>query len=83
MKQASDPSAYLRSHRWVEENGGDLFRTHSSLEWFIRNHRQELIESGELIPRRGPGGHLIGLDFGRVALAIMQRQAGRHQGDAA
>lgn len=84
MKQAYDLADYKPSRRWVDDgDGGERFRTYSSLEWFIRNHRQALINSGELIPRRGPGGHLIGPGFGRVAIAIMQREAGYRQGDAA
>lgn len=75
------PSAtdFRRSRNWVAEFGGDLFPTHSSFEWFVRQHRQELIESGELIIRRGRAGALVGPNFGQIAVAILQRQT-REQG---
>ena len=61
--------------RWVESQGGYVFPTKSSTEWFIRTHKDELIESGVLILRRGSGGSLIGPRFGEVSIAIMQRES--------
>ena len=68
------PADYMRARTWVAQNGGDLFPTFGSLEWFIRQHREELIRSGEMIVRRGPGGILIGPNFGRVAVDILKRE---------
>lgn len=66
---------YRRHRNWVAEYGGDLFPTLGSFEWFVRQHRDELVASGELIIRRGSGGSLVGPNFGRLAVAILQRQA--------
>lgn len=76
--QSSEPHApaeYLRYRDWVAQQGGAVFPTVGSFEWFIRRHRDELIQSGELIVRRGPGGTLVGPGFGRLAVAIMRREA--------
>ncbi|HPE80182.1 MAG TPA: hypothetical protein PKZ35_09245 [Gammaproteobacteria bacterium] len=75
-------AADFRKHRdWVAEHGGDLFPTIGAFEWFVRQHRQELINSGELIVRRGPGGTLVGPNFGRLAITIVQRES-RERGAA-
>lgn len=67
---------HFRKYRnWVAEQGGDIFPTVGSFEWFVRQHRDELMASGELIIRRGSGGSLVGPNFGRLAIAILQRQA--------
>lgn len=71
---------FTRSHDWVIKYGGDVFPTRGSLEWFIRQHRAELIGSGELIVRRGAGGSLIGPGFGRLAVEILQRQTQKATG---
>lgn len=68
---------YRKFRDWVSEHGGDLFPTAGSFEWFVRQHRRELIESGELIVRRGPGGTLVGPNFSRLAVEIMQRESRR------
>ena len=73
---------FRKAREWVSERGGDIFPTLGSLEWFIRTHRHELIRSGQLIVRRGSGGTLIGPEFDRVALQIIQREsAAAHGGD--
>jgi hypothetical protein len=65
---------YMRSRDWVAEHGGPVFPTFSAFEWFVRHHRAELQEAGELIIRRGGGGSLVGPGFGRLAVEIMQRK---------
>jgi len=65
---------FCRYQSWVAEQGGDIFPTKGALEWFVRQHRKELIESGELIIRRGAGGTLVGPGFGRLAVQILQRE---------
>jgi len=77
MPSAYNAVDYLKHRDWVAEHGGAMFPTVGALEWFVRNHRQELIESGELIVRRGPGGTLVGPGFGRLAVEIVQREAQR------
>ncbi|MCG6966260.1 MAG: hypothetical protein LJE59_07110 [Chromatiaceae bacterium] len=68
---------FKKARDWVAEHGGPLFPSFSAFEWFVRSHRRQLIESGELIVRRGPGGTLVGPNIGRVAVEIMQeRQRG-------
>jgi hypothetical protein len=67
-------SDFRRARDWVREEGGGIFPTFSAFEWFKRKHRAELIESGELITRRGTGGDLVGPGFGRKAVEILQRE---------
>ncbi len=65
---------------WHSRNAGGLFPTRSSVDWFIKQHRRELIEQGVLIPGRGRAGSLVDNEqFGRVALEIIrcERTAGR------
>lgn len=74
MQLTYTASDYKRARDWVAENGGDTFPTFSSFEWFLRQHRAELIASGEVIVRRGQVGTLIGPGFGRLAVEILKRQ---------
>lgn len=71
----ADIRAYLRSREWVEQHGGSVFRTHGAFEWFVRQHRDELLASGELIVRKGAGGTLIGPRFGEVVAEILRRES--------
>lgn len=64
-----------RARSWVKENGGDLFSTFSSFEWFARQHRGELLKSGQFFPRGGRGGSLVGPEIDRVVIDIIQREA--------
>jgi len=65
---------FQRARDWVAQEGGAIFPTFGAYEWFKRNHRDELIQSGELITRRGTGGDLVGPNFGGLAVAILQRE---------
>jgi hypothetical protein len=38
---------------WQSGNGGDFFPTYGSLQWFIKNHGEELVELDALIRRAG------------------------------
>ena len=67
-----------RARAWVEDSGGELFRTFSSWEWFAREHRAELIRSGEFFPRPGRAGSLVGPGIDRVVLEIVLREAQKH-----
>jgi hypothetical protein len=40
-------------------HAGPFFETRSSLDWFIKRNRRELVEIGALIPREGRSGSLI------------------------
>jgi hypothetical protein len=77
------PADFTRPRLWRKKHGGDTFQTDGSLDWFIRQHKSELVDSGELIVRRGPGGTLLGPNFGRVAVKILQRETSGRQGCAA
>lgn len=73
MQTDYTPRDFKRARDWVAEEGGGIFPKYSSFEWFKRQHREELIQSGELITRRGTGGDLVGPNFGRLAVEILQR----------
>lgn len=72
--KSSKVSDFSRTRSWQKQHGGHLFRTFSSLEWFIRNHYGELIQSGEFIPRKGAQGSLVGSGFDQVVLNILRRE---------
>ena len=57
----TEPLSSFRPWReWVADDGGDVFPTLSSFEWFTRQHRARLVESGQLILRPGSAGNLVG-----------------------
>ncbi|MGB5834623.1 MAG: hypothetical protein WBG92_21915 [Thiohalocapsa sp.] len=60
---------------WVTDDAESVFPTFSSFEWFVRQHREQLIESGQYIPRRGPCGSLAGPGLGAVVLGILRDEA--------
>lgn len=61
---------------WLSSGeGGKILKTMGAVEWFIRMHRDELIRSGQLILRSGPGGHFVGPKFGNVVLEILRRKS--------
>lgn len=68
-------SDFILARRWVNEQGAGAFPSFASLEWFIRHHRAELMESGQLIGRRGSSGTLIGPKFGDLVLDILRRES--------
>ena len=53
-------------------SGGAVFPTYSSLQWFIRIHRDRLLQSGEFFPGRGGRISLIGPGFDSAVLAIIR-----------
>lgn len=65
----------MRAREWRAQHGGAVFPTNASFEWFTRNHRAELVASGQYIPRPGSGGSLVGPGFESVVLAIIRREA--------
>ena len=44
--------------QWRKNEAAHLFATKSSFEWFYRQHRSRLIESGAILPRPGRAGNL-------------------------
>jgi hypothetical protein len=75
MSQHYVPTDYKDADAWLKEGlGGDLIRNRSSLDWFIRANREELIRSGEVIVPIGKSGTKIGPRFGALVVEIMQRR---------
>jgi len=72
---AESISDFILARRWVNEQGAGAFPSFASLEWFIRHHRAELVESRQLIVRRGSSGTLIGPKFGDLVLDILRRES--------
>lgn len=62
--------------RWREERAAEVFPTQSSWDWFRRNHHQELIRAGVLIPGRGRRGDLVVDGIDRAVVDILRREAG-------
>lgn len=60
--------------KWIDGTVRDLFPTDSSWQWFYRNHRHEMAESGELIVRGGSGGSFAGPGLRAVVLRILRRE---------
>jgi hypothetical protein len=60
---------------WHSRNTGAVFPTRSSVDWFVKRHRRELIAAGVLISGRGRAGSLVhGERFGPVAVAVVRRE---------
>jgi len=68
--------AFVPWKQWRRERAATVFPTDSSFEWFFRQHREEIIRSGEWLPRKGRSGDLAGPGLDGVVLAILRRQAG-------
>lgn len=68
---------YMPWRLWAQQgHGGAALATVGAVEWFIRHHKEQLAREGHLIPRRGPGGHLVGPKFGEAVLRIMREGSG-------
>jgi len=70
-------SDYTPWREWVADDAGNVFKTFAAFEWFVRRHRDRLIESGQFIPRSGPGGSLVGPNIDRVVLQILREEGAR------
>ncbi|MCX2972990.1 hypothetical protein EYC87_05250 [Halieaceae bacterium IMCC8485] len=57
-KQPHELDNLMPCEEWRTTRGVRLFPTADSFEWFCRNNRDLLIDSGALIPRMGRGGNL-------------------------
>jgi hypothetical protein len=74
----SDLTTIRSWQRQHAADGGELFPTFASLEWFVRQNRDELVRSGALIPQRGSRGSLVTPKFDRVVLQLLcHRSAGQ------
>jgi len=71
-----DLSGYTSVGEWRDNFGGPFFETRSSLDWFIKQHREELVECGALIPRGGRSGSLLSKqEFPKAVIQIFRRKA--------
>lgn len=68
-------SDFIPIRDWQLDNAGEVFKTFAACEWFVRKHRRELVESGQLIIRRGAAGSLVGPGFGTLVLEILKRES--------
>jgi hypothetical protein len=77
MEHVSDPAQWKTLREYIDSGAaGRLFPSFSSLEWFVRQHRAELIQRNVYVPRAGRAGSLVAPAFGAVALEIFRRAAG-------
>jgi len=73
---ASALADYTSAANWLDHYAGPFFETRSSLDWFIKRNRRELVEVGALIPREGRSGSLIEPHrFSRAVIEILKRRA--------
>jgi len=75
-EQVERVADFMPSRAWVADRGGHAFSTFSAFDWFIRRHRDRLIQSGQLIVRRGSAGNLVGPRFDAEVLAILREEGG-------
>jgi hypothetical protein len=68
---------------WRTERAAGVFRSRSSLNWFCKNHRTELLDSGQLILGRGSARSLIGPGFEDLVMEIKRRETAEIAGLAA
>jgi hypothetical protein len=74
--QASALAGYTGVGDWLDRHAGPFFPTRSSLDWFIKRNRRELVASGALITRAGRSGSLVHrTKFPKQVIAIHRRMA--------
>lgn len=64
---------------WRRDEAPHVFPTDSSLEWFARQHREQLIRAGALFPRLGRGGSFVNPE--RMSAEVMRIIAERAQSE--
>ena len=75
-QRASELAGYTSLGEYHGGHAGAFFPTRSSLDWFIKCNRRELVEVGALIPREGRAGSLIEPHkFGHAVINILRRRA--------
>ncbi len=62
IRPAVDLAGYTSVGDWLDRYAGPFFETRSSLDWFIKRNRRELVEDGALIPREGRSGSLVSIE---------------------
>jgi hypothetical protein len=67
---------------WVDSKGSAIFRTHGAFDWFLRKHKEELINEGVFIVRVGQAGSLIHEDVGKAIIRILKRTTNSYAEDA-
>jgi hypothetical protein len=76
QQQTSELAGYTSVGDWLDHHAGPFFETRSSLDWFLKRNRRELIEVGALLPREGRAGSLLSVEkFPQVVIAILKRRA--------
>jgi len=74
--KASELAEYDRVGDWFDQHRGVFFPTRSSLDWFIKQNRRELIEVGALLPREGRSGSLLEREkYPKAVITILRRRA--------
>ena len=66
---------FKRWSEWLREEGGEVLHSPGAFQWFVRSHRERLVDSGQLILRSGPGGHYVGPKFGAIVLEILREES--------
>ena len=66
---------YRKARDWIDEQGGDVFPSYASFEWFVRKHRDELVRSQQYFPRKGAAGALVGPQIEQVVIDILSRES--------
>jgi hypothetical protein len=73
---ASELAGYTTVGDWLDRYAGPFFPTRSSVDWFIKRNRRELVERGALIPREGRSGSLVSIErMPQALIEILKRRA--------
>ena len=76
MSDANTPLMELTPLKtWHLQSGGHVFPTFGSMQWFIRTHRDVLIEQGCLLPGRGGRHSLLTSKFEDVVMTLLMDDA--------
>ncbi len=77
MSISTELTEYISVPDWFAGgNGARVFPTRSSVDWFVKQHRGELIECGALITRRGRAASLVSTkELPKAIVRILRRQA--------
>ena len=80
MKDSNTPPSFdvgelETSQEWFERKGKSAFCSYDHINWFIRQHRCELLRSGMYFPGSEYVPTTVGPDFGKLVIQIMQREA--------
>ena len=62
-------------HLHYLKSGGHVFPTFGSMQWFVRTHRDVLIEQGCLLPGRGGRHSLLTSKFEGVVMSLLMNEA--------